>query len=433
VAKKKRVEKPKEYTKRQLSHFKRQQRRQRIIFISGTAIIAAILIIIVAGWYVGDYHPVHQTVIKVNGTKFSAGYFADLLEIYGAGNPSQSMQGMISTVQNAIVENELVKQAAVSYGMTISDEEIKKSLEDVGAPVSRVYMDLMRREKLQTKLKDDYFGAQVPSTDNQVDMMAMLVESDPVAQEIHDKLVNGDNFTELAKQYGQNYYAKNAPYGDFGWHPSIVLKDQVGSQIPIDWAFGAEPGEISPPLSDNASYKQLGYWLINVVSMSENETAEVQGLYLSSEDEAKDIRGRLESGDNLSAIADQFSQYSPSQEKHGELGTFVNPASSNKTAISTAFDSYVFDPATEPGKWSEPIQDTTFWTKGGAWVVKLVDKGNRELSADDRTAIIDKFFNDWLDQLRINAVNVDTSGLTDEAMSWIVDRATKELQQSATG
>lgn len=434
MAKKRKEEKPKEYTKRQLSHFKKQKRRQRIIFISGISIIAAIIVIILAGWYVGEYRPVHRTVIKINDAKFSAGYFIDLLKVFGAGNPGQSLDTMTATAQNTIIDDELTRQAAGELGITISDEEIKKSLKDAGVPVNNVYMDIFRSQKLQTRLKDEYFGAQVPASDNQVHMMAMLVESDAVAQEIHDKLASGDNFTELSKQYGQNYYAKNEPYGDFGWHPSAVLQEQLDSMIPINYAFGAQAGDISPPLSDNASYKQLGYWLIKVLSMSEDEVAEVQALFLGSEKEAADIRVRLESGDNLSAIADQYSQYSPSRENHGDLGKVAKPGTANTTAISEAFDGYVFDPSTVREEWSQAIKDDTFWTRGGAWVVKVVDKGNRELSADDRTFIIDKIYSDWLSQLKImHSPEIDISGLTDETVQWMIDRATKELQRAAGG
>jgi parvulin-like peptidyl-prolyl isomerase len=433
VAKKRKEEKPKEYTRRQLSHFKKQKRRQRIIFFSGIAIIAAIVVIIVAGWYIGEYRPVHRTVIKIGDAKFSAAYFVDILKVYGVGNQNQPLTALTGTVQNTIVENELVKQAARELGITVSDEEVKQSLKDIGAPETRIYIDIFRTETLKTKLKDEYFGPQVPVSDNQVNMMAVLVESGSVANEVRDKVVNGDNFTELAKEYGQNYYAKNEPYGDFGWHPAEVLKNDFETTIPIDYAVSAQPGDVSLPLSDNTSSKQLGYWLINVLSMSENETAGVQALLLSSRDEALEIRARLESGDNLSALADEYSQYSPSRENHGDLGTVTKPVTANTTAISQAFDGYVFDPATETGKWSEPIQDTYFWTKGGDWIVKLVDKGVRELRTSDRAFIINQLYDDWLTQLEVNAVNVDTSGLTDEVMTWIIDRATKELQQSAGG
>ena len=156
----------------------------------------------------------------------------------------------------------------------------------------------------------------------------------------------------------------------------------------------------------------------------------MQALFLRSNDEAVDIKARLESGDNMSALADEYSQYSPSKEKHGELGLITRPATENTTAISEAFDGYVFDSAIELGKWSNPIRDEHFWTQGGYWLVKVIDKeNNRNLSEDDRTTLIDKTYNEWLNQLGLKyAADIDTSGLTEEIRIWAVERATKELQ-----
>jgi parvulin-like peptidyl-prolyl isomerase len=436
VAKKKKEEKPREYTRRQLSHFQKQKRRQRFIFIGGISIIVAIILIVLLGWFLAEYRPTHRTLIKVNDVEFNTRYFVDLLKIYEVANQNpqldldQLLQQISSSLSNGIIQNELIRQAAQPLGITISDEEIRKTLEDAGQPVTDAYIDIMRTQQLEKRLKDEYFGIQVPVSDNQVHMMAMLVEGESLALELQTKLINGDNFTALDEQYAQNYYSKTVNKGDYDWHPAAILKDQLGSQIPIDFAFGADTGALSPPLSDNESYKQFGYWLINVQErLSENETM-VQALLLSSQDLAVDIKARLESGDNLSALADEYSQYSPSKEKHGDLGLITKPTTANATTISAAFDGYVFDPLTELGKWSNPISDITFWTQGGYWLVKVIDKENdRKVSDEDRTTLIDKAYSEWINQLWLQyAAGIDTGGLTEEARLWAVERAKKELQ-----
>jgi len=434
VAKKKKIEKPKEYTRRQLSHFQRQKRRQRIILLSGIGIIAAVILIILIGWFIGEYRPMHRTVIKINETEFKASYYIELLKMVGAGSPGQDLDAITSTMINNIIENELVRQEAETLGIIVSDEEVKQALEEEGTPVNDVTIGLTRSQKLQTRLRDEHFSAQVPVSDNQVNVMAMLVESESVAAEIRDKVVNGDNFTALAKQYGQNYYSKNAPFGDFGWHPAEVLQSRFDTLIPIDYAFSAEAGDVSPPLSDNESYKQLGYWLINVLGISTEDDAEVQALYLSNQQEAFDIKARLESGDNISALAEQYSQYTPSKENGGKLEPIARPTG-NATTISEVFDGYIFNPATEFGKWSDPVKDTDYWTRGGAWVVKVVDKDdNRELSTEDRTYLINNTYSDWVKQLPLkHATEIDISGLTEEVRVWMVEQAKTALQGAAGG
>jgi len=432
VAKKKREDKPKEYTRRQLSHFQKQKRRQRIIFISGVGIIAAVLLIVLFGWYLGEYRPVHRTVIKVNETRFNTGYYVDMLKLFGS---SQDMNTLTTTLTNNIIEGALVRQEAEKLGIVVNDDEVRKDLEEAGSPTTDVYVDIIRTQKLQERLSEEYFGIQLPVSANQVYMMAMLAESESVADEVRAKVINGDNFTALARQYGQNYYSKNEPYGDFGWHPAEVFQGRFDTLVPVDYAFGAAAGDVSPPLSDNASYKQLGYWLIKVLSMSEDEEGQVQALLLSSLDEAVDIKARLESGDNLTALAAQYSQFSTSRENGGELGTISRPSSANDTAISVAFDGYVFNPGTELGKWSDPVKDTEYWTQGGAWVVKVVDKADdRELSSEDRTILINKAYSEWVEQLPlVHAAEIDISGLTEEVRVWMISRAQEELQQAVGG
>jgi len=428
LAKKKNVEKaPREMTRRQLSHHRRQQRRQRIIFISGIAIIVAIILIIVAGWFMSEFYPLQRTVIKVNDTKINMGYFVDTLAIAGQNQESGKIESMAGSVANEIIQDELIKQGAAQLKITVSDQDAKAALKNTNFPVNDASINLIRFQILQSRLKSEYFGPLMPESDNQVYMMAMLVESDSLALDIRNKLANGDNFTALATEYAQNYTSKQNK-GDYGWHPASILLSQTGSSIPIDYAFGAEAGALSPPLTDNDSSKQLGYWLLKVnARIPEEESANVSALLIGSEVQAKEIKARLESGEELGPIADEFSQYSPSKEGHGELG--VIDVSEN---ISDVFNGYVVDPSIELGKWSAPLREDQYWTKGGAWVVKVVDKeNNRKLSTEDRDTIINNALNDWVSQLWMAASANIMSNMSADQQKWAVDRVIKRQQKTA--
>jgi parvulin-like peptidyl-prolyl isomerase len=432
LVKKKNIEKkPREMTRRQLSHHKRQQRRQRIIFIGGISIIAAVVLIVLLGWFLGEYRPMHRTVIKIENVKFDTRYFIDSLKIYGANQPAEQFGTLGVTVINYIVQNEVVRQAAEKVGITVSTEEVRKEMADSGNSLSNAYIDIIRSQMVQARLKSEYINTLVPVSDNQVNIMAMLVESDSLALELRDRLIAGDNFTALAEEFAQNYTSKQNK-GEYGWHPAIILQDLLGSAIPIDFAFSAQPGTLSQPLHDTESYKQLGYWLIKVLDINEDEEAAVQALFLSSREEALDIRARLEAGDNLTALADEYSQYTPSKEGHGELGLIEKPADPADTSITVVFDEYVFGTDVKIGEWSEPISEDVLWTKGGAWLVDVIYReDNRELSTEDRETLINQQFNDWLTIVWETASdNVDRTGLTEELNQWATDKALKELQQS---
>jgi parvulin-like peptidyl-prolyl isomerase len=435
VAKKKREEKPREYTRRQLSHFNKQKRRQRIIFISGIAVIVAIILIVSAGWYMTDYRPLHRTVIKVGDTKFDASYYADMLVLYMQlySGYSVTVDQIEANLSQVIISNELVRQGAAPLGITISDADIIKTLEANGKPTSQAYIDYYRTTQLQSRLQDEYFGTQiVPYTDNQVHIMALMVESESVAEEVREKILNGDNFSTLVADFGKDSYS-SAVNGDFGLHPRAVLEDSLDATVPLDYAFGAdaESGSVSPPLADNATYKTIGYWLLNVTGRpSDNESA-VEGLYLGSYDQALEIKARLEAGDNLTALADQYTQYTGTRNNHGDLGVITKPADNTSMILSEAFDGYVFDPSTPLGQWSDPIVDTLS-TQGGYWVVQVVEKDiNSKLSDDDRSSLISKAYSAWYNQLYSErAADIDMSGLTSDIRDWAIARAEKALAQA---
>jgi hypothetical protein len=427
VAKKKKTEKPREYTRRQLSHFQRQKRRQRIIFISGISIIVAIILIVLVGWFINEYRPLHRTVIKVGESEFNTAYYINMLENYARANPDQTVDVINYSLPNIIIQGELIRLEAEPLGITVDDEEIKQMLKDADQSATDADVAAVRTQQLETRLKDEYFGTtMVPKSEDQVHILAMMVESESVAMEARDRLVNGENFSTLVAEYAQNYYSKNND-GDFGWHGASMLEEELGSLIPVDYAFGAEPGDISPPLSDNESYKSIGYWLIKVADRTGENSSTVQALYLSSNEQALEIKARLEAGDDLAALADEYSQYTQSKEKHGDLGVMTR-ADNTTTVVTAAFDGYVFNTATELGVWSDPISDTVYSTQGGCWLVKVVEKeDNRPLSDDDRSYLIDKAYNEWINNIWLkHSADIDKSGLSD-ILTWALERVNKEL------
>jgi hypothetical protein len=433
VAKKKKEEKPREYTRRQLSHFKKQKRRQRIIVISGISVIVAIILIVFVGWYITDYRPLHRTVIRVGDTKFDTAYYIDMLEIYtqAYSGYSVSIDQIESYLSQYIIGNELIRQAAASLGITISNADMEKTLEDSGQPTSQASIDYYRTSQLESRLKDEYFSTQVvPVSDNQVHIMAMMVESESVAEEVREKILNGDNFTTLVAEYAKDSYSKTVD-GDFGLHPRGILEDELDATVPIDYAFGADAGSVSPPLADNTTYKSIGYWLINITGRpSDNESA-VEGLYLGNYEQALDIKARLEAGDNLTALADQYSQYNGSRNNHGDLGVITKPTDNTTMVLSAAFDGYVFDPSSPIGQWSDPIPDTLS-TQGGYWLVQVVEKEiNTKLSDDDRSSLITKAYSAWYNQIYTErSSDIDTTALTTDIRDWAIARAEEELAQT---
>jgi hypothetical protein len=433
-----------EMTHRQLSRYKRQQRRQRIIFFSGIGIIVAVVLIIVGGWFAGEYMPLHQTLLQIYDTKFDASFYIDTMVIFGRSQGSTSLSTIANSVINQITQNELMKQEAGKLGISVSDEEANQYLLSLNVPSNDAAIELARGALMADRMRNKYFASQVPTSDNQVNVNAMMVESPSVAREVREKVLNGENFSELVDQYAVDA-GSNDVHGGYGEHPLSILKDKFASTFPFDYIsrVDVKTGDVSDPLSDNVSQKRLGYWLIRindrptlnstnispVVSENMEGTHEfsvnVSAILLGSQEEAITIRERLEAGETLGPIADQYSQYSTDNPNHGEMGLVA--ISQN---VSDPFNLYAFDLSTDLGKWSQPIRDDTFYyTTGGFWIVQVVDKvENKELTTEDRDKLIGDLFTKWTSSIMDAGTPHVINNVSEEELQWLMEKVNAILK-----
>jgi hypothetical protein len=427
VAKRK-EEKPKEYTRRQLSHAKKEKLRQRIIFITAIVIVAAIILIPVIGWIVTEYYPMHQTVLKVNDVKYTMRDMIDYMKIGRANDTNKEKDGwtLAGEALQYMQQGEIMRQGAAKLGITASDNETKQYLEMMGMPDDKAFEIYYGNQLIAAQLQNNYFGENLTKTADQVHALMMMLESDEQALEIREKLVSGGNFTALAEEHAQNYYSKNVNKGDFGWHIREVLKTMVGTDFPLDYAFSANAGDLSQPITDNETYKQWGYWLIKVVDRPEEGKVNVQALLVSDKALAKDIKSRLEANTaGLGDMADQYTQYSLSKSTHGDIGVI---STADNSTYTQAFNDYVWNPSTPAGKWSEPILEEELWTRGGSWIVKVVEKeAGRALNDEDKSYLISEAFNFWFNKLSEDPdLKLEDNLVTEKMQEFAVERLEKE-------
>jgi len=433
--KKKRVEKPRhEPTKRQRSHFKQHQRRQRFIFGSGILIIVAVLVVVGAGvyfgWYVPDVKPLQETVIRVNDTEFDMDYYVKTikyqiiqLESMGISVGIEQMTYLADGAVTAIQTNELVRQGASKLGITVSDKEIKEKIdEEFGDAVPAlmkdykdVISDMVRSLMLREKLLDDYFDQQVPQSAEQRHVLAMFLESQSQASGVRDRLEGGELFSEVTAELCLDSYCKSQD-GDLGWHPREMLSQLVDSDVLVDSAFSAEVRVLSQPIYEGTKFKALGYWLIEVEFVdAEVDYAQLKVMLLSSEQEANEIRARLENGEDFAALAAEFSQHADSKENGGEFE--IN----SKGLFGAAFDEFVFDPELEPETLSQPIKDDTVTTEGGYWMIKVAEAASdRPIDEADRDTLKRDALNQWTAGLPDDPDNTVESFLDEEKTNWAI-------------
>ncbi len=420
---KKKIEKPRrEVTKRQLSHWQRQKKRQRIIRGLGIFIVATVLGIMGAGWYIGYYQPSHQVVIRVNNTEFNMNYYIEMLKFYGEGWPVQYMDTVANEVVIVIERNELVRKGALGLGIVVSDKEVDEELKSHDPPFNDVHRDIIRTQMVIDKLLDRHFEQTVPVLAEQRHIMAMFLESESQTTEVRARVEAGEDFAELAGELSLDSFSKDEK-GDLGWHPEDILAELLATSIPGGHAFGAEVGVLSQPIYDETKTKSVGYWLVKILDrQQEPEQVHIQAILLGSKEEAQDIRARLEAGEDFAALAEEFSQHEATRGNGGDFDWLSLEDAMQGSAFAAWADIFEL----ETGAISEPIPDDTQVTTGGYWLLKVLDKeDDKQISDDDRNLLKTNALNEWVFSLWSDPGNEVNSYLTDEMREWAIEKATE--------
>jgi parvulin-like peptidyl-prolyl isomerase len=409
-------------TKRQLSKWQRQQRIQRIIIIAGAIFIALVVGYIGYGYYSEQIKPLHQPVVKINDTVFDMDYYMKLLEFYSQGKDATETRTVADDIITVIGSDELVKKMAADFGFSVSADEVNSELKSRGFPDDKAYRDVVSSKLLAAKMFQGYFDRQVPTECEQVQVQAMFLESDEAAKAIIERLKAGDDFAALAKDYSLEATTKEKG-GDLGWLPkdfdSALLGD-LRDSILKDVPFELEPGVLSEPIYDGSVTKGIGYWLVEVTEKDEQKGSHARGILLGSKQEAEEIRARIEAGEDFGALAKEYSQDSESKEQGGDLGWTQEGGITSKVALRLATQ-------LEPGIVSQPTVDDSALTKGGYWVIRVVDRDeNRALDDETRNTLKLKLAEDLVTEQSAK-MSVETY-LTEAQKSWAVARVLKNRE-----
>jgi len=416
LAKKKREKPQRILTPHQVSRWEQQKKRQRLILMTGIFVIVSAFAIVIVGWYLGQYKPLHETVIKVNDTEFTMDYYVEMLKLEGFYHQTPDVSYVADSVLQNIPRNELIRQGALELGISVTDEEMKNLLKENDLPDKEVYRDLVRHQLLTERLLDVHFDPQVPLFAEQRRVMAMMLESSPQALDVRSKLVRGDDFSELAEEMSLEPFSRNKG-GDFGWVPKTILLDMLPASI-VDVIFEHDVGDLSRPIYDEEADKFVGYWLVKVLERDEEEEeAHVLIMLLGSEGEALRIKSRLEAGAEWGSLAVENSQVKGVEENEGEW--LVSPGEMNPLV-----DEYVYNPDTEIGVISEPIRDETIITRGGYWLIEVLEEDtDRRIDTAYRNYLKEKALDEWVASVVDDEDNEIVNYLDAEKKSWAIEQA----------
>jgi parvulin-like peptidyl-prolyl isomerase len=311
--------------------------------ITASAILLVIIIVVVVGWYLVYKAPLQATIIKVNNDSISVDYLIKRC-LMNTSDPNDTM----STIQN-IIQEELIKQAAPQYGITVTeadiDQELRKeannsssgtdstvsdtattttptetttpidtSVTTTATPGTTTpavtttlsdaeyqewyrqtldattlsesqFRDLVRTSIIAQRLQT-IFEANMPTTAEQAHIYDIVVADSATATDIKNRIDAGEDFQTLASEVSLDTSTKDKG-GDMGWVPIKALDSDLANTV-----TNLEIGKVSDPVQTSSAAQQAAssqqdqpYFLLMVTEKSPSR--EVDPQYIST------LQGRL--------------------------------------------------------------------------------------------------------------------------------------------
>ncbi|HJX70260.1 MAG TPA: SurA N-terminal domain-containing protein [Dehalococcoidia bacterium] len=279
--------------KRQLSRWERERRRRRILEIVISLVIIGVVVagsVIAYGQFI---KPWHQPIVKVNDKVFNMDYYVKMLRLYGAETyVSYYTSGYITlddlgqymaSVADAIRDNELVRQGAEEFGITVSEESIEGKLwELLVAPDEELtdedfqqrYQEILDKIRLSDRelkqmyiepilLQSELLEYVEKETYAHVQVQAMLVAGADNATAVRDRWLAGENFNTLVADYSPSKYYPNTSSDNttVEWIPQGIESAAFDEYA---FAEGSENSTVSDAISESEGSDN--YWLIKVLA-----------------------------------------------------------------------------------------------------------------------------------------------------------------------
>jgi parvulin-like peptidyl-prolyl isomerase len=435
-------------TKRQLSHWQKESRLQRLVMISGVVLIVAVLAVMGTGVYLNKFRPYQATAIKVDGKSYDVDYYIDTLALMGTVNGSSQYIPYLTTAAVQTIEQDyfFVREAAKSpYNISVSDDEVKAEVKTEGLPTNQATSDAVRGRLLIKKLQDYFDKNVVPANADSKNLQAMFLESQSQADEIKARIDKGEKFSDIAAQLSLESTSKGKN-GNYDWVPQGVLPSLIESSTGTadtaleDKVFSKDtPANTLTQVEDKDLSKSVGYWLVKVTdapaasatpapsptpSATPNAEAHVLLMLLSSQQQASEIKARLDaggSGNDFSSLAKQYSSYSDAATNGGDLGM------KKKGDLPSAVDKAIFpddaSKALQKNAISAPIQDTTQTTTGGVWLFTASETQSKPVTGDYRTILVNKQVQDWQNKVWNDNKDSAQNLLTEDQTSFAIQQA----------
>lgn len=211
---------------------------------------------------------------RVNGQPIDRADFTRALARWQQDPSITDVQALQGQVLDALIEQELIAQAAQTMGISVTDEEITAEIgrlrESLGSDAAWTeYLTLngysedemfqAQRDALLTQRVQDVLFAGLDGQIKQVHARHIVVATEAEANSIMDRLRAGEEFEALASTTSIDLTTRERG-GDLGWFTIDELLDKRLADV----AFSLQPNAIAGPIAT-----RIGYHIIQTLEFSE--------------------------------------------------------------------------------------------------------------------------------------------------------------------
>ena len=241
-------------------------------------------------------------VARVNGIEITQAEFEQALARSQLQFEAADMQALQESVLNSLIEQAVIEQAAAEQQLSVTDEEVETEyqLNRELVPDDAAWQQWLGdnqyteadfrqslRDALITGKMRDAMTQDMPENVMQVHARHILVATEAEANQILERLNNGEEFAALAASLSQDVTTREQG-GDLGWFIDGELWEPALSQA----AFSLEPGQIAGPVPT-----RLGYHVVQTLERGERPLPEEKRFLLAQITFERWLQGALYSAE----------------------------------------------------------------------------------------------------------------------------------------
>jgi parvulin-like peptidyl-prolyl isomerase len=419
-------------TKKYVAREARERRERNIVYIVSAVVIIAVLGLVVYGIVDQNFLKARRPVAIVNDEKITVSEYQgqtrlarynliqtaqrlyQLAQIMGndpgsqasVANQLQSIDGQLfpqaigRQIIDQLVDGLLIQQEASRLGITVSEDEVNKELEEVfgfyrlGTPTPTVTHVLPKTSTL-SPLQESLIPS-TPTSSTSLIPTSEITTTEIVEDNTQSLESSPTPIDELTPTLTATTGPTATPFTQQAFEE--IYQDAIAN---LSEEYGISESDLKRGFKDHL-YSEI---ILDIITKDIECTQEqVWALHILIDEEvlAKNIKTRLDEGEDWSLMATTYSTDTSNKDKGGDLGWF------GQGVMVPEFEQAAFK--LEVGETSEPIE-----TDFGFHIIRILGHEERPLTEDACQGIRSEKFQEWLAELRENSNIIINEFWTDVA------------------